>query len=253
MDGRAITCCHLQLYNHLNPFYWCVFDNKSLYSRFMSSICEEIKVIILRTLPNLSEDIVQLVISTLKSSGVESKADLKYVEQDEIKDLLPVIQQRKLLEAFKMETTTVVLDLHPLPDDLVHQKSAGGSLSLFSSPLPCSSSSSLAGFSPLSSSLPASAPPEIADVERTLTLPTSPRLILLAENHNAQSTLPVDEDGELTLRIIQLLMAYFDERRDALILLADMSATAADVERTLTLPTSPRLILLGKCLMECRT
>ncbi|XP_061880238.1 uncharacterized protein LOC133632021 isoform X2 [Entelurus aequoreus] len=69
-----------------------------------------------------------------------------------------------------------------------------------------------------------------ADVERTLTLPTSPRLILL--------------DGELTLRIIQLLMAYFDERRDALILLADMSATAADVERTLTLPTSPRLILL---------
>ncbi|XP_072769410.1 uncharacterized protein [Nerophis lumbriciformis] len=59
-----------------------------------------------------------------------------------------------------------------------------------------------------------------------------------------QSTLPVDEDGELTLRIIQLLMAYFDERRDALILLADMSATAADVERTLTLPTSPRLILL---------
>ncbi|XP_061919456.1 uncharacterized protein LOC133660199 isoform X2 [Entelurus aequoreus] len=69
-----------------------------------------------------------------------------------------------------------------------------------------------------------------ADVERTLTLPTSPRLILL--------------DGELTLRIIQLLMAYFDERRDALILLADMSATAADVERTPTLPTSPRLILL---------
>uniref|UniRef100_A0A3P9A0A1 Uncharacterized protein n=1 Tax=Esox lucius TaxID=8010 RepID=A0A3P9A0A1_ESOLU len=52
------------------------------------------------------------------------------------------------------------------------------------------------------------------------------------------------EDGELTLCIIQLLMAYFDERTEGLILLADMSATAADVEHTLTLPTSPRLILL---------
>ncbi|XP_061922098.1 uncharacterized protein LOC133662266 isoform X2 [Entelurus aequoreus] len=156
-DNELITLEVIHRFVELLDKYF----GSSLYSRFMSSICEEIKVIILRTLPNLSEDIVQLVVSTLKSSGVESKADLKYVEQDEIKDLLPVIQKRKLLEAFQMETTTVVLDLHPLPDDLVHQKSAGGSLSLFSSPLPCSSSSSLPGFSPLSSSSPGSAPPEI--------------------------------------------------------------------------------------------
>ncbi|KAK7127276.1 hypothetical protein R3I94_008826 [Phoxinus phoxinus] len=50
------------------------------------------------------------------------------------------------------------------------------------------------------------------------------------------------EDGELTL--IQLLMAYFDERIEGLILRADISATAADVQHTLTLPASPRLILL---------
>nr|XP_057941386.1 uncharacterized protein LOC131137432 isoform X2 [Doryrhamphus excisus] len=53
------------------------------------------------------------------------------------------------------------------------------------------------------------------------------------------------EDGKLTLCIIQLLMAYFNERTEELILFADMSATAADVERTLTLPASPRVILLG--------
>nr|XP_055069190.1 uncharacterized protein LOC129450442 [Misgurnus anguillicaudatus] len=50
------------------------------------------------------------------------------------------------------------------------------------------------------------------------------------------------EDAELTL--IRLLMAYFDEKTEGLILRADMSATAADVEQTLTLPASPRLILL---------
>ncbi|KAK9514526.1 hypothetical protein VZT92_026686 [Zoarces viviparus] len=52
------------------------------------------------------------------------------------------------------------------------------------------------------------------------------------------------EGGELTLLVIQLLMAYFDERTEGLILLADMSATAVDVELTLTLSASPRLILL---------
>ncbi|KAL7388809.1 hypothetical protein ABVT39_021118 [Epinephelus coioides] len=41
-------------------------------------------------------------------------------------------------------------------------------------------------------------------------------------------------------------MAYLEERTEGLMLLADMSATAADVERTLTLPTSPQLILLGE-------
>ncbi|KAL1271123.1 hypothetical protein QQF64_030139 [Cirrhinus molitorella] len=71
-------------------------------NRFMPSISDEIKGIILKTLPSLTEDIQIRVITALESSGVESKDDLKYVQQDDIRDLLPVIQQRKLLEAFKM-------------------------------------------------------------------------------------------------------------------------------------------------------
>lgn len=38
----------------------------------------------------------------LLSSGLESTQDLKYVTQEDISELLPAIQQRKLLEAFKM-------------------------------------------------------------------------------------------------------------------------------------------------------
>lgn len=62
----------------------------------------EIKVIILKVLPNLFEDTQNQVTTALENSGVESIEDLKYVQQDDIRDLLPVIQQRKLLEAFKM-------------------------------------------------------------------------------------------------------------------------------------------------------
>ncbi|KAJ8280597.1 hypothetical protein GJAV_G00056690 [Gymnothorax javanicus] len=102
----------------------------------MSSIGDEIKVIILKALPNLSEDTQNQLITALEISGVESTEDLKYVQQDDIKDLLPVIQQRKLLEAFKMESTTVTLDLQILPDNSTHT-----SLSSLSSPMPCSSSS----------------------------------------------------------------------------------------------------------------
>lgn len=68
----------------------------------MSSIGDEIKVIIHKTLPNLSEDTQKQIITALEISGVESTEDLKYVQQDDLKDLLPVIQQRKLLEAFKI-------------------------------------------------------------------------------------------------------------------------------------------------------
>ncbi|XP_069395202.1 uncharacterized protein [Paralichthys olivaceus] len=430
----------------------------------MSSIGDEIKVIILKTLPNLSEDTKKQIITALEISGVESTEDLKYVQQDDLKDLLPVIQQRKLLEAFKMEFTTVTLDPQVLPDDSTHT-----SLTSLSSPLP-RSSSSLSCISSLSSSSEPSTPctshsprqsantsskwhqtfevpwdkmPEevqsaIADSKRPApdkrrqmirilademrkyeVNPTRSECLVICqkivkqyprsfadmttggvivaggftsllsqvktriENMNRAGTLkrhrtsrragqlqrPTDsygctqfqpdpppeetdetveqkrqqlvniyrqegiqgseraevinlmkttfclqrnhinqtpapsiedlriqwpylftprglychfelltdisvlralelsieecgqgiekylrtklknkdvqsEDGELTLCIIQLLMAYFDERREGLILLADMSATAADVERTLTLPSSPRLILL---------
>uniref|UniRef100_A0A3P8RVF0 Uncharacterized protein n=1 Tax=Amphiprion percula TaxID=161767 RepID=A0A3P8RVF0_AMPPE len=115
----------------------------------MSSICDEIKVIILKTLPSLSEDTQLQIISVLESSGVESVEDLKYVEQDDIRDLLPVVQQRKLLEAFKT--------VDP----------ADTSLSSHSSPLPCSSSSPL---SCLSSSSQASSPSTLSRPSQSTTV-----------------------------------------------------------------------------------
>lgn len=44
-----------------------------------------------------------------------------------------------------------------------------------------------------------------------------------AKKKDVQPDVSQSEDGELTLRIIQLLMAYFDERTEGLILLADVS------------------------------
>lgn len=67
----------------------------------MSTLGEEIKGIIVRALPNLSEETQLHLISRLQSSGLESKEDLKYVQQEDMADLLPVIQLRKLLDAFK--------------------------------------------------------------------------------------------------------------------------------------------------------
>lgn len=68
----------------------------------MSSVGDEIKLVILKALPNLSEDTQKQIIAALEISGVESTEDLKYVQQDDLRDLLPVSQQRKILEAFKM-------------------------------------------------------------------------------------------------------------------------------------------------------
>lgn len=67
----------------------------------MSTLREEIQSIILKALPNLSEETQSLLISRLQGSGLESKGDLKYVQQEDMADLLPVIQLRKLLDAFK--------------------------------------------------------------------------------------------------------------------------------------------------------
>lgn len=68
----------------------------------MANLSEEIKEIICNSLPNLSEEIQLQIISKLQSSGLESKEDLKYVQQEDIADLLPVIQLRKLMHAFKL-------------------------------------------------------------------------------------------------------------------------------------------------------
>lgn len=67
----------------------------------MSASGEEIKDIIIRALPNLSEETQLQLISRLCGSGLKSKEDLKYVQQEDMADLLPVIQLRKLLDAFK--------------------------------------------------------------------------------------------------------------------------------------------------------
>ncbi|XP_014882494.1 uncharacterized protein LOC106943697 [Poecilia latipinna] len=77
----------------------------------MSSLDNTIKEIILKALPNLCKDTQEKLVSTLVTSGVESAEDLKYIQQEDIKDLLSVVQQRKLLETFKRETNTVALDL----------------------------------------------------------------------------------------------------------------------------------------------
>lgn len=68
----------------------------------MTTLVEELKEIILRALPNISEAVQQLIIDRLLSSGLDSTEDLKYVKQEDIADLLPVIQQQKRLDAFKM-------------------------------------------------------------------------------------------------------------------------------------------------------
>ncbi len=67
----------------------------------MSSWFEEVERIILQALPSLSSDILQQIVSSLQSSGLQCKEDLKYVQQEDLKDILPVIQIRKLLQMFK--------------------------------------------------------------------------------------------------------------------------------------------------------
>ncbi|KAL7838028.1 hypothetical protein AOLI_G00264320 [Acnodon oligacanthus] len=57
----------------------------------MSSLEENIKSIILKTLPSLPVVTQLQIVSMLRTSGVESVADLKYVQQEDIKGLLPVI------------------------------------------------------------------------------------------------------------------------------------------------------------------
>lgn len=68
----------------------------------MTTLEEELKEILSSALPTISEAVQQLVVDKLINSGLDSKEDLKYVKQEDIEDLLPVIQQRKLLNAFRM-------------------------------------------------------------------------------------------------------------------------------------------------------
>lgn len=68
----------------------------------MANLDDEIKEVISKALPHITEETQWKIITKLQSSGLESKEDLKYVQQEDIQDLLPVIQCRKLLNAFKL-------------------------------------------------------------------------------------------------------------------------------------------------------
>ncbi|KAL2083090.1 hypothetical protein ACEWY4_020863 [Coilia grayii] len=110
------------------------FESKHTYFKH-----EEIKEIICKTLPNLSQETQLQIISKLQSSGLESKEDLKYVQQEDIADLLPVIQCRKLLDAFKLVIPT-------------SSSLSSSECSLPGSPSPCTLPNSSS--SPNSSSIP---------------------------------------------------------------------------------------------------
>lgn len=71
------------------------------HSNEMKPLDEDLKDIILRALPLISEDTQQSLIHKLLSDGVESNQDLKFVIEDDIADLLPPLQLQTLLEAFK--------------------------------------------------------------------------------------------------------------------------------------------------------
>ncbi|KTG03484.1 hypothetical protein cypCar_00010926 [Cyprinus carpio] len=77
----------------------------------MSTLVGELRKIILKALPSNDENITQHLIDRILDSGLESTDDLKFVQQEDISDILPTIKLRKLLNAFKMETETVTLDL----------------------------------------------------------------------------------------------------------------------------------------------
>ncbi|CAG5865940.1 unnamed protein product, partial [Menidia menidia] len=95
----------------------------------MENLSEEIKEILCKSLPNLSEETQWQIILKLQSSGLESKEDLKYVQQEDLADLLPVIQRRKLLDAFKLETEIILLDLEAIPTSTLLSSAPESSLS----------------------------------------------------------------------------------------------------------------------------
>ncbi|KAF4101576.1 uncharacterized protein LOC131524703 [Onychostoma macrolepis] len=102
----------------------------------MASLVGELREIILRALPSNDEDTTQLLIDRLVDSGLESKDDLQFVQQEDVSEILPTIKLRKLLNAFKMESETVTLDLTIMQH--TPSLSAGSS-----SPQPCSSNMSV--------------------------------------------------------------------------------------------------------------
>ena len=60
----------------------------------------ELTCSVMTVLPSLQSELAQSVVQTLLESGVESCADLHYVEEQDLNMLKP-IQRRKLLSAWK--------------------------------------------------------------------------------------------------------------------------------------------------------
>ncbi|XP_038059410.1 uncharacterized protein LOC119730514 [Patiria miniata] len=66
-----------------------------------------------------------------------------------------------------------------------------------------------------------------------------------------QSALPEVDDEHQVLYpgVILLMMAYFEEPEDSLFMLADVTATAAEIEALPDLPNTPRLIMKGNSIL----
>ncbi|KAI4899943.1 hypothetical protein NFI96_032087 [Prochilodus magdalenae] len=57
---------------------------------------------------------------------------------------------------------------------------------------------------------------------------------------------------DLGLAAILVMIAYFKEREDAIFLLADEISTEADIEAQISLPSTPRLIMLGESILGAK-
>ncbi|XP_068433920.1 uncharacterized protein [Clinocottus analis] len=60
------------------------------------------------------------------------------------------------------------------------------------------------------------------------------------------------EDIDTGLAAILSMIAYFKEKEDALFLLADETSTQADIEAQVSLPSTPRLIMLGNSILGAK-
>ncbi|XP_056596242.1 uncharacterized protein LOC130440029 isoform X1 [Triplophysa dalaica] len=67
-------------------------------------------------------------------------------------------------------------------------------------------------------------------------------------NDDVKKVLSSEEEEEVGPLVIKLILAHFREDPDGLLLFADKCATAADIHTTLTIPGSPRLVVLGDTL-----
>ncbi|CAM4608427.1 unnamed protein product [Leuciscus chuanchicus] len=66
-----------------------------------------------------------------------------------------------------------------------------------------------------------------------------------SKNEKVKDVQSQPENTDMAHLHIKLLMSHFQEHEDGLVLHADVAASAANVEKKLNLPASPRLILLG--------